>query len=273
MNMMFIMALSGYITGSLGYLGYLILHRESFHKVGHWFFIYGLLVHSFLLFSSFMQTGMVPVENLRATLCFSAWAIAVVFTAFHMKYGLMILGAAVGPLVCAIMIAGSLLPGEAVVKPDLLKNIWMVFHIVAVFLGYGAFVLAAAVGGIYILQENAIKNKKHGFVFKRLPSLEVLDRMGYACVAFGFPLLTIGMIAGFVFARSVWGSWWSWDPKEVFSFVTWLVYAALIHERLAVGWRGRRAAYMAIIGLGVLLFTFLGVNFLLTGHHGEFTKF
>ncbi len=273
MQMLFILTLSGYLTGSLGYLGYLVLHKESFHKVGHWFFVYGLAVHTFLLISSFMETGMVPVENLRATLCFAAWAMAAVFVAFHMRYGLMILGAVVGPLVCAVMLAGSILPAHATVKPEFLKSIWMIFHILAIFIGYGAFVLAAAVGGVYLLQERAIKQKQHGFVFKRLPSLEVLDRMGYACVAFGFPMLTIGMIAGFDFARSVWGSWWNWDPKEVFTFVAWLVYAALLHERLTMGWRGRRAAIMAIIGLAVLLFTFLGVNFLLPGHHGEFTKF
>ena len=86
-------------------------------------------------------------------------------------------------------------------------------------------------------------------------------------------MLTIGMIAGFIFARSVWGNWWSWDPKEVFSLVTWLLYAALLHERLTVGWRGKRAALMAIAGFFVLLFTFFGVNFLLSGHHVQFTSF
>lgn len=102
--------------------------------------------------------------------------------------------------------------------------------------------------------------------------MELLDHSGYACVVVGFTLLTIGLVTGMVYAKNVWGRFWTWDPKEVWSAVTWIFYAALLHERLTVGWRGRRAAIMAIVGFGVLLFTFLGVNFLLRGHHGQFTR-
>ncbi|MGD9334007.1 MAG: cytochrome c biogenesis protein CcsA, partial [Desulfobacterales bacterium] len=107
---------------------------------------------------------------------------------------------------------------------------------------------------------------------KRLPSLELLDTTGYACIVTGFTMLTLGLITGFIYAKSVWGRFWGWDPKEVWSGITWLLYAALLHQRLTVGWRGRRAAIMAIIGFAVILFTFFGVNFLLQGHHGGFTK-
>jgi ABC-type transport system involved in cytochrome c biogenesis permease subunit len=85
-------------------------------------------------------------------------------------------------------------------------------------------------------------------------------------------MLTLGLVSGFVYAKSVWGNFWSWDPKEVWAGITWLLYAALLHQRLTVGWRGRRAAIMAIIGFAAVLFTFLGVNFLLEGHHGKFTR-
>jgi cytochrome c-type biogenesis protein CcsB len=101
--------------------------------------------------------------------------------------------------------------------------------------------------------------------------LDLLDTTAYACIVVGFSMITIGLITGVVYAKAVWGRFWSWDPKEVWSAITWLFYAALLHERLTVGWRGRRSAIMAIIGFGVLLFTFLGVNFLLQGHHGTFT--
>ena len=86
-------------------------------------------------------------------------------------------------------------------------------------------------------------------------------------------MLTMGLVTGIVYAKSVWGHFWSWDPKEVWSGVTWLIYAALLHGRISVGWRGQKAAIMSIIGFAALVFTFLGVNFLLTGHHGEFTRF
>jgi cytochrome c-type biogenesis protein CcsB len=126
---------------------------------------------------------------------------------------------------------------------------------------------------LYLIQENAIKAKKRRFFFKRLPSLELLDITGYACIVVGFTLLTIGLITGFVYAKSIWGRFWSWDPKEVWSGITWIFYAILLHERLTIGWRGRKSAIMAIVGFGVLIFTFLGVNLLLEGHHGEFTRF
>ncbi|MBU4504016.1 MAG: cytochrome c biogenesis protein CcsA, partial [Proteobacteria bacterium] len=135
-----------------------------------------------------------------------------------------------------------------------------------------SFVLAGGLGFMYLAQEHAIKTKKHGFFFRRLPSLELLDTAGYTCIVVGFTMLTIGLATGLVYAKMVWGKFWSWDPKEVWSGITWLLYAALLHERLTVGWRGRKAAIMAIVGLAVLLFTFFGVNFLLKGHHGEFTR-
>jgi ABC-type transport system involved in cytochrome c biogenesis permease subunit len=102
--------------------------------------------------------------------------------------------------------------------------------------------------------------------------LDLLDSSGYACIVTGFTMLTIGLVSGMVYAKFVWGRFWAWDPKEVWSAISWIFYAVLLHERLAVGWRGRRAAVMAIVGFVVLLFTFLGVNFLLTGHHGQFTR-
>ena len=146
-------------------------------------------------------------------------------------------------------------------------------HIITIFIGEAALAMAGGAGVLYLAQEHAIKNKIRGFFFKRLPSLERIDNTGYACIIVGFSLLTLGLITGMVYAKSVWGSFWSWDPKEIWSGVSWLVYAALLHGRISVGWRGRKAALMSIVGLAILMFTFLGVNFLLTGHHGQFTTY
>ncbi len=171
------------------------------------------------------------------------------------------------------MIVASLLPRESVQVNDLFKSYWLVIHILTIFIGEASFALACGLGILYLIQEHAIKTKTHGFFFKRLPSLERIDTSGYACIVVGFTMLSIGLITGFVYAKLVWGKFWSWDPKEVWSGITWLLYAVLLHERLAIGWRGRRSAIMAIIGFAALLFTFLGVNFLLKGHHWEFTQF
>jgi cytochrome c-type biogenesis protein CcsB len=106
-----------------------------------------------------------------------------------------------------------------------------------------------------------------GAITKRLPPLKVLDDLNYQALKFGFPLLTLGIITGAVWANYAWGRYWDWDPKETWSLITWLLYAALLHQRLTVGWRGRKAAIMAIIGFLAVLFTFLGVNLLLSGLH------
>jgi cytochrome c-type biogenesis protein CcsB len=120
---------------------------------------------------------------------------------------------------------------------------------------------------LYLLQERMLKSKNFSPLYYRLPSLETLDNINYRCLTFGFPLMTMGIISGAVWANSAWGGYWRWDPKETWALITWFLYAALLHGRLTVGWRGRRAAIFAIIGFASLLFTFLGVNLLLTGEH------
>jgi ABC-type transport system involved in cytochrome c biogenesis permease subunit len=115
------------------------------------------------------------------------------------------------------------------------------------FSGEAAFALACGVGILYLVQENSIKKKKNRFVLKRLPSLDLLDSTGYGCIVLGFTMLTLGLITGLVYAKSIWGRFWSWDPKEVWSGISWLFYAVLLHERLTVGWRGRKSAIMAIV--------------------------
>ena len=100
-----------------------------------------------------------------------------------------------------------------------------------------------------------------------LPSLKDIDDIIHKSILFGFLWLSAGIITGAVWANSAWGTYWSWDPKETWSLITWFVYAALLHGRLTTGWQGRRAAIFAIAGFVVLLFTFLGVNLLLPGLH------
>jgi cytochrome c-type biogenesis protein CcsB len=140
---------------------------------------------------------------------------------------------------------------------------WLPVHVILLFIGDAAFALAAAVGIMYLIQERQLKQKKLGALFHRLPNIDVLDEINYRCLTIGFPLLTLGIITGAAWAQEAWGSYWSWDPKETWSLINWFFYAALLHGRLTVGWRGRRAAIWSIIGFASVLFTFLGVNYVL----------
>lgn len=272
MEILFIATILFYMLSSASYGAYLFLQKDYLQRCGYFFLLAGFIFHTANHIYGIAGSGHIPVGNLHETLSLAAWTIAGVFLIVQFKFNLKILGIFAAPLVTLIMFVVSVLPDEPTATTKIFKNFWLVSHVITVFIGEAAFALAGGLGLLYLIQESAIKTKKHRFFFKRLPSLDLLDATGYACIVVGFTLLTLGLITGFVYAKSVWGRFWSWDPKEVWSAVTWLFYAILLHERLTVGWRGRRSAVMALIGFGVLVFTFLGVNLLLEGHHAEFTR-
>lgn len=261
-----------YLLSTIGYLIYLFLQKDYLQKTGFYLLASGFLFHTVELGYRIVESGHFPVSNLHETLSLAGCTIAGVFLLFQYRYRLKILGIFAAPLVTIVMVIAARLPNVPSETQAVLKSIWLVAHVVAIFIGEASLALACGAGLLYLLQEHAIKSKHRGFFFKRLPSLELLDHTGYACIVTGFTMMTFGLITGLIYAKSIWGRFWSWDPKEVWSGITWLLYAALLHQRLTFGWRGRRAAIMAIIGFAVILFTFLGVNFLLKGHHGEFTR-
>jgi len=262
-----------YILSAAAYMAYFFVQKEPFQRVGYVLISAGFVAHTGAIVIAFTESGRIPVHNLQETLVLAAWTVSGLYLVVHFKYRLKVLGAYAAPLSALVMAVSSIIPRGSAQPNDIFKSFWLISHIVTIFIGEAAFALACGLGVLYLVQEHAIKSKNPGFFFKRLPSLDLIDTTGYACIVIGFTLLTIGLITGFVYAKSVWGRFWSWDPKEVWSGITWLLYAALLHERLAAGWRGRRSAIMAILGFAALLFTFLGVNFLLKGHHGGFTRF
>ena len=261
-----------YVLSSVGYILFLFFQKEYLHRIGQVFLATGFLCNSILIGYYYAKTGQIPVGNLHETLLVAGWAVAGVFFAFQYKFRVKILGGYAALIAAVCVVASFLIPGRIVETRTIFNSFWLIAHVISIFVGHAAFALACGAGLLYIAQENAIKTKKPGFFYKRLPSLDLLDSTGYASIATGFTLLTIGLITGFIYAKSVWGRFWSWDPKEVWSGITWLLYAAILHGRLTVGWRGKKAAAMAIIGFAVVLFTFFGVNFLLKGHHGIFTR-
>lgn len=272
MEILLVITIFFYMLSTVGYVAYLFLQKDYLQKIGVYLISAGFLCHTAWIGYGIFQSGHFPVNNLHQTLSMAGWTIAGVFLIFHFRFHLKILGIFAAPLVTLVLVIAARLPSAPYQADSILNNVWLVAHVITIFIGEASFALACGVGLLYLLQEHAIKSKHHGFFFRRLPSLDLLDTTGYACIVAGFTMLTLGLITGFIYAKSVWGRFWSWDPKEIWSGITWLLYAALLHQRLTVGWRGRRAAIMAIIGFAVILFTFLGVNFLLQGHHGEFTR-
>ena len=129
------------------------------------------------------------------------------------------------------------------------------------------FILSGLVGGIFVSLLYLLLLWGREELERMLPSADQLDRITYKTIAIAFPLLTLMIAAGAYWANRTWGSYWSWDPKETWAAITWLVYAGYLHMRITRGWRGRRAAYFAILGFAVVMFTFFGVTYLLPGLH------
>jgi cytochrome c-type biogenesis protein CcsB len=251
----------------MGFLVYVIRSETSIHRIAYGLLLAGFLSHTvgLVLLTSHIQQ--VPVTTLQHTLSFFAWTIVGSYLALQFKFNIRILGTFVSPLAVVFMLLSSAIPQQMVPASKLFKSFWLALHVGTMFIGNAIFAVAFCAGIMYLIQERQIKNKSFGLLYRRLPSLEMLDALNYVCLTFGFPLITLGLISGFVYAGSVWRSYWHWDPKEILSVITWLIYAVLLHERLAVGWRGKKAAIMAIIGFSAILLTFLGASVVLTGHH------
>ena len=138
----------------------------------------------------------------------------------------------------------------------------------ACFFSYASFALSCAVSIIYLIKlKRKEKGEKEGALTSLFPSLDSLDELAYKTIVVGFPLLTIGIVTGAAWANYAWGSYWSWDPKETWSLITWFVYAIFLHARVTRDWRGRRTAILSILGFVAVVFTYFGVNYLLSGLH------
>ncbi|MCF6248553.1 MAG: cytochrome c biogenesis protein CcsA [Desulfobacula sp.] len=261
-----------YFISMVGYSLFLFKQKPGFQKTSFGFIIAAIGLHALSMIVYVWATGDVPIQNLAQSLSLAAFSLGCMFLFFQYQFDLKILGLFVSVLISVIMLMVLAIPEVPVQGNAVLKSVWVYAHIFLVFTGDAALALASGAGILYLLQEKGIKSKHPGFFFKRLPSLDLLDSVGYNCLSTGFALLTVGLVTGFVYAKAIWGQFWSWDPKEVFSVGTWLVYAALLHLRFRSGWRGRRSAIMTIIGFFIILFTFIGVNMLLGGHHQGFTK-
>ena len=261
-----------YMVGTAGYFAYLFFQKDYLQKSGFATLCSGFILHTATIAIQYLRAGHFPAGTLNQTLFIAAWAVVGVYLWVQYQYRLKILGIYAAPLAAFVMVMAARFSGAPDQTNTIFNHFWFLIHILGVFIGEAALALACGVGILYLIQEHAIKSKTRGFFYKRLPSLDLLDLTGHACIIIGFIMLTLGLITGFVYAQSLWGRFWSGDPKEIWSLVSWLIYAALIHQRFTVGWQGRKSAIMAIIGFAVLLFTLFGVNFLFQGHHQEFTR-
>ncbi len=205
--------------------------------------------------------GYFPLSNLYESLIFFALSLSGIYLFWELRLDKKIFGSLVFILVSLIMAFASFVTDSSI-KPLIpaLKSNWLIAHVITCFLGYSAFAVAFVVGIFYLLSDKE-SIKSH------LPPKTVLDNLMYKSILFGFFWFSIGIITGAIWADQAWGNYWSWDPKETWSLITWLVYGGAIHARITRGWQGKKIAWLSIIGFGAVLFTYFGVNFLLSGLH------
>lgn len=252
-----------YLVATVLHLVYLVNLKQGPRRWAAWATGAGFGAHTLVLLVRYLEAGHTPVTSLHESMSFFGWCVVGLYLLLQLRYHLPSLGAFATPVALLLVLAAGILPGQIEPLPAALQSFWLPVHVVLLFIGDGAFALAAVAGVMYLIQERQLKRKRLTALFHRLPNIDVLDELNYRCLTIGFPLLTTGIITGAIWAQQAWGTYWSWDPKETWSLITWLLYAALLHGRLTVGWRGRRAAIWAILGFVSVLFTFLGVNYVL----------
>ena len=256
-----------YLIATLCYLVYLTGKKEAIEKIGSYALVCACLVHLAITLLRYIEAGYTPITNLHESLSFFSLCAAVFFLYLRKTYKMAALGSIVLPVISVMLIWALTLSSSAKPLPPVLRSYWLPIHTGFAFLGDAIFLVGCLVSIVYLLAERDIKRKRLHSIFGSFPSLETLDRINYKCMSYGFPFLTIGIVTGSIWAQSAWGASWSWDPKETWSLITWIVYAILIHNRFTMGWRGRKTAYLKILGFISVIVTFLGVNLFIGGLH------
>jgi len=257
-----------YLGAATAYLIFLLIQSGSKAGLGFWLALAGFLCHSLSIFHRAVFSGFFPLATAFDVLSLFAWVLIGLCLLMLYRDPSPIFGCIAVPMALVLMLFGSTLAYQ-IREPivPVLKSWWLPVHVILAIAGNGVFALMAIGGLMYIVQERLIKRKRIGRMHRLLPSLETLDTINRRGLPLGFFLLTLGIISGALWAGSIWGFYWSWDPKETWSLITWFAYAGMVHQRVALGWRGRRSALLAIFGFALVLFTFVGVSMLMGGHH------
>ena len=269
----FSIAMFVYVIAFVSYLLFVATKQSRIGSVAFWIILIGFIIHFAGLMVRWWEThatgyGYIPLANMYESLIFFSWSIVLVYLIVDMRYHQRTIGVIASCLAAVAIAATSLVPGvTSDVRPLIpaLQSNWLSIHVITCFLGYAAFAIAFGVSIAYIMQSKR-ESTSRGPI-RWLPSSKTLDEINYKSIVIGFPMLTLGIITGAAWASYAWGSYWSWDPKETWSLITWFIYAAFLHARYTHAWRGKKTAFLSIVGFCAVIFTYIGVNFLLAGLH------
>jgi len=262
-----ILALACYLAAEVAFVAYLITSRESLHRVGNWLLAVGFTIHATAVVVRSFESGYIAVKSVHETLSLLSCVVVGAYLVLQARFKLAVIGAFIAPLAFIVTFSALLFYSGVRELPGTLNTLWLPAHLAPALLGYAILAVAFCVSLAYLVQERQLKSKRRSGLLARLPPLETLDHLNYRFMVWGFSLFTVAILTGAVLAKSVWGEFWSWEPVQVWSVITWFLYALLLHSRTA-GWRGRRAARLTILGFAVLVLSFFSVNFVFPGKHG-----
>ena len=262
-------ALLFYLLGTVAFLLPFLSSRALPRWLGPGLLLAAFSCHAGAILSRSVTAGYIAVTNFYEALSFFACLTAGLCLLVQLRTPVVLLGAVVSPIVFLLTLTTFVFYANVQTLPPSLHSPWLPIHVTLAFLGYAVFGVAFSASFLYLVQEKQLKTKKARLLFRRLPSLETLDDLNYRSLSWGFPLLTLGILSGAVWAQYAWGQFWLWEPRLVLSVLTWVLYALLLYYRTA-GWQGRRAAALTIICFAVLLVSFLGVRLLPGRHGGQF---
>ncbi len=261
------------LFASFLYIGALLFRSSTVGRFATWFTVAALVIQTAGLGLRWVESykmgiGHAPLTNMYESVVFFAWTIVILYLGIEWKFKTRTIGAFALPLAFLAMAYGSFAPINKGINPlvPALQSNWLLAHVITCFVGYAAFAIAAALGIMYLLK-SYFGNDSNAGETSLLPSLKVMDDIIHKSMIFGFIWLSAGIITGAIWANSAWGTYWSWDPKETWSLITWFVYAITLHARYTRGISGKAIAWLSLIGLLAVIFTYYGVNFLLSGLH------
>ena len=263
-NVLFYIVIVCYFAATLLYFLFIALKKDGVAKLATLAQTVGFALHTAALVCRGLGAGRLPLTNQYEFATSFAWGLCLVSLIFISKYKFPVIGAFAAPVILLLIGYAAMQSREVKALMPSLRSSWLGFHVSTAIIAYGSFGVSFVLGVIFLLRD---RMKDEGFWARHVPAKEKLDLISYRSVCLGLLFLTFTIVTGAIWAEQAWGSYWSWDPKETWSLVTWLVYATYLHLRIRRGWKGRTAAVFAVAGFVCVIFTYIGVNTFLPGIH------
>jgi cytochrome c-type biogenesis protein CcsB len=265
-------ALVVYAAATAGFVWHLLAKKPGTASRALLVLVAGMALHALGKAVRFADLGVVPVTNAFEAASLFALFVGAVFVYVARRYQVPVLGAFAAPFVFVALAASVAFVGAGdETVPQALRSAWFPVHLGFAIAGDALFSLAGIASVAYLVQERLLRKKKLGAAFFNLPPLHVLDEICHRMIAVGFLFMTLGIVAGMFFAKQEWGTYFPTDPKLIWSLMTWFLFAGILHARLTIGWQGRRAAYLVLVAVALVLIALFGLDvFTGTRHGGEY---